>query len=126
MCDRRTAQMGLQQQHPGAHPRRRARQVTSNMSSWITTTCVRGQFTLASRCCRVDSTISICGENTSSISKLCIKMQVTIKLSCGFPLMARAVFHTFAIRADNLILHEPAMQKIDLTSGNVQELYLAC
>src|SRR5271165_3120340 len=30
--------------------------------------------------------------------------------------------HTFAIRADNLILHEPAMQKIELTSGNVQEL----
>jgi len=30
--------------------------------------------------------------------------------------------HTFAIRADNLVLHEPAMQKIDLSSGNVQEL----
>src|SRR5208283_3714782 len=59
----------------------------------VTTTCVRGQFTLASRCCRVDSTISICGENTSSISKLCIKMQVTIKLLCGFPLKARAVTH---------------------------------
>jgi hypothetical protein len=30
--------------------------------------------------------------------------------------------HAFAVRADNLILHEPAMQKIDLTSGKVQEV----
>jgi hypothetical protein len=33
-----------------------------------------------------------------------------------------AGIHTFAVRADNLILHEPAMQKIDLTSGKVQEV----
>jgi hypothetical protein len=30
--------------------------------------------------------------------------------------------YTFAVRADSLILHEPALQKIDLTSGNVQPL----
>src|SRR5580692_7575033 len=30
--------------------------------------------------------------------------------------------HTFAVGADSLILHEPALQKIDLTSGNVQPL----
>ena len=30
--------------------------------------------------------------------------------------------YTFAVRADSLILHEPALQKIDLTSGNVQSL----